>query len=69
MEAGTGRVDDLAALSHLDEETLQSELEIRYRAGQIYVSSQNAALLVKLVFCQHFFICFTCDHISIVIAT
>lgn len=40
MEAGTGRVDDLAALSHLDEETLQSELEIRYREGQIYVSYQ-----------------------------
>lgn len=38
MEAGTGQVDDLASLSNLDEETLQSELEARYRLKQIYVS-------------------------------
>lgn len=38
MEAGTGDVDDLAALSKLTEHTLQTELELRFKNGQIYVS-------------------------------
>ncbi|KAF6027963.1 Myo21 [Bugula neritina] len=36
MEAGTGKVDDLAALAKLTEQTLLKELELRYGQGQIY---------------------------------
>ena len=48
MQAGTGAVDDLAALSKLTEQTLISELEIRYKNGQIYVSIAVSVLLFLL---------------------
>ena len=41
MEAGTGRVDNLALLPALDERALIEELKVRYSREIIYVSSSS----------------------------
>jgi len=54
MEAGTGKVDDLAALAKLTEQTLLKELELRYGQGQIYASLFSILIhpfLIYTLFC------------------
>lgn len=55
MEAGTGRVDNLAMLPTLDERALIEELKVRYSREIIYVSS--GSLLTLLSLCRCYFEC------------